>query len=112
MPLLPQGIDTRQFAIAWHFLDEGGQTATAQSNGENISILNNRYATEEDRLRGLSAPAGRVVFANAAAAPGEVLNAITSANVADINEGRLRGISPPAGRGAFEGGASVSMVDV
>jgi hypothetical protein len=83
VPLLPQGIDTRQFAIAWHFSDEGGKTATAQSNGENISILNNRYATEEERLRGLSAPAGRVVFADASAAP-VIRGHVTALMAADI----------------------------
>ena len=40
---------------------------------------------KEERLRGLSAPAGRVAFADAAAAPEEVLNAITSAKAANSN---------------------------
>ena len=86
----------------------------AAAAGEALNATASAKAADikEERLRGLSAPAGRVAFADAAAAPEEVLNAITSSKAANINEGRLTGISPPAGRGAFEGGASVSMVDI
>jgi hypothetical protein len=67
---------------------------------------------KSDLAKNITDKAMSAVSPDAAAAPEEVLNAITSSKAADINEGRLTGISPPAWRGAFEGGASVSMVDV
>ena len=86
--------------------------AAAAGEALNATASAKAAAIQEERLRGRTAPAGRVDFADAPVAPEEVLNAITSAKAAGINEGRLTGISPPAVRGAFEGGASASMVDV
>ena len=81
-------------------------TSNEAASGEALNATASAKSADikEELLRGLSAPEGRVAFADAAAAPEEVPNAITSAKAANINEGRLTGISPPEERGAFKGG--------